>query len=78
MQPIKQNHTYTTVAEAPLLITFQDAAVLLSVCQGTVCNLVRAGDLRAIKLRRTTRLLRSDVDKLVRRLIQQSATPIAQ
>ncbi|MDP9388179.1 MAG: helix-turn-helix domain-containing protein [Actinomycetota bacterium] len=52
-----------------LLLSLEDAADVLNVSPSTVKRLVRAGELPAVKVARTTRVRRSDLDAYVAALV---------
>lgn len=52
----------TTSNPEPLTMTIADAGVLLGVGRSTAYALVKAGELSAIKIRRTRRVTRAAID----------------
>ncbi len=61
----------------PMLLRIRDAAAMLSVSERTVWQLLRAGELRAIRLprMRAVRIARHDVENLVERWHNRATTP---
>ncbi len=61
----------------PLLLTRKDVARTLSVCERTIFNLVRRGELREIKLGSAPRYAPADVEALITRLRGDGPAPAA-
>ena len=68
-----ENPTTTSVsAMPPMLLTTRHAARLMALCEKTVRNLVKAGDLRAVRCGRALRIDPRDITSWIDR---QKGTP---
>jgi excisionase family DNA binding protein len=68
-----ENRYLDTSAEQPLLLTVPGAARLLSVSRDYVYSLMRRGDLPSVKIGRTRRIKRADVEAWLDRQFQEQA-----
>ena len=55
-----------TAVEVPELLTIQEAAEILRVARSTVYALIAAGELPRVKIRRSVRIRREDVERIAR------------
>ncbi len=63
------------LARSPLLLTPEEAAVVLRIGRTTVCALMKAGDLRPIHIGRRCRLSRAELERYVRHLDAREPVP---
>jgi excisionase family DNA binding protein len=66
------NATPITV-QAPMLVTTQQAAPLMALCEKTIRNLVKRGELRAVRCGRALRIDPRDITAWIDR--QKGGTP---
>jgi excisionase family DNA binding protein len=59
---------HEVLADNPLLVTAEEAAILLSVSRTTVYTLIKAGALRPVHIGRSCRLSRAELLRYVDRL----------
>ena len=71
--PQKTSLPESANGSASLLLTIPQAARELAVCRATVYALLAAGELRPVKVRASSRILRADVEAYIQRIIHQSS-----
>ena len=65
------------LAEAPLLLTPEEAARALRIGRTSIYALIKAGDLRPVRIGRSCRLSQGELERYVRRLEAQKPSPDA-
>lgn len=63
------------LAEAPLLLTPEEAARALRIGRTSIYALMKAGDLRPVRIGRSCRLSQGELERYVRRLEAQNPSP---
>ena len=65
------------LAEAPLLLTPEEAARALRIGRTSIFALMKAGELRPVRIGRSCRLSKGELERYVRRLEAQNPSPDA-
>jgi excisionase family DNA binding protein len=65
------------LAEAPLLLTPEEAARALRIGRTSIYALMKAGELRPVRIGRSCRLSQGELERYVRRLEAQKPSPDA-
>ncbi len=69
--PVRVAHTDEDLMEDLALLTLDEAAELLSLGRSTLYKLMRAGEMRAIRVGRSIRIPRGEVKKLIARKLDE-------